>query len=326
MQKELYIGFDTSNYTTSLAVCDSAHNVIANLKCPLAVKKGERGLRQSDAVFSHIKNIPEIAQKLRNVLSGFQHETRFEAAAASFTPRDSDGSYMPCFLVGRSIAETVCALLGVPLYPTSHQAGHIVAAANSACHSNGLDLTDFLNHEFLALHVSGGTTDLLHVRPDRDKIVYIEHVGGSADANAGQIIDRTGVRLGFEFPCGQQLDKEAQSFGRKVKGLTTSVKGLNCNLSGLENKALDLINRGAPSNEVSAYVLAFIAKTVKTLVLNAFDVYGKLPVIFAGGVMSSAYIKSLIGDLGYFSEPQYSADNAAGVAVIASILHKRSKE
>lgn len=322
--KELFIGFDTSNYTTSVAICDRSGNILANLKCPLPVAEGERGLRQSEAVFAHVKNFPELAQKVRAVVSDLGNDFEIVAGACSFTPRSIEGSYMPCFLVGRAVAETVCAFLGVPLYETSHQAGHIMAAASSACRNYSLPLSDIMTKEHIALHVSGGTTDILYVKPDQLHIFQIERIGGTADANAGQIIDRTGVRLGFSFPCGPQLDRAALEHEGKITVGKLSVNGLEFNLSGLENKAETMIKKGAEATEVSAFVLEYIARSIEKVLNNVFDLYGKLPVIFAGGVMSSAYIKNRLGHLGLFSDPQYSADNASGVAIIAKTFFERS--
>lgn len=322
MRKQLFIGFDTSNYTTSLGICDINGNVLANLKCPLPVNEGQRGLRQSEAVFAHIKNFPAISEKLREFTSDLSGEYEFVAASVSATPRSSEGSYMPCFLTGIAVAEMVSAFLNIPLYKTSHQTGHIIAAASSALHDSDSSLEEYLSNDFLALHVSGGTTDLLYVKPDNDLILNIERIGGSSDANAGQIVDRTGVRLGFKFPCGPRIDEAATQFEGKIKGIVPSVKGLEFNLSGLENIAERMIKNGNSNNEISAYVLEYIAKSIEKVLNNAFLVYGNMPVLFAGGVMSSQYIRKKLSKYGLFSESQYSSDNAAGVAVIASLLHK----
>lgn len=323
MDKKLFIGFDTSNYTTSLAICDINGKILGNFKCPLRVKEGQRGLRQSEAVFAHIKNFPIIAKHLRDFLSTLNGEYEFAAAAVSSTPRSTQGSYMPCFLSGKAVAESVCAFLDIPLYETSHQVGHVIAATASALEYYDIKLSDFILDDFIALHVSGGTTDILYVKHDEDNILHIERIGGSSDANAGQIIDRTGVRLGFNFPCGPYLDESAIKFEGKIKGLSTSVKGLEFNLSGLENIAEKLIKSSHEPSEVSAYVLEYISQSVNKAVNNAFKVYGKLPVVFAGGVMSSKYIKNRLSHLGMFSEPQYSADNAAGVALVSALHYKR---
>ncbi len=326
MTKKLFIGIDTSNYTTSVAICDESGNILTNLKRLLPVKEGERGLRQSEAVFAHVKNFPDIAEMLKEFLSSLTYKAEYSAIAVSATPRDADGSYMPCFLVGVALAEMLSATLQIPLYKTSHQVGHILAAASSAVGGDKTELDSLLSEKHIALHVSGGTTDLLLVSPDNENIAAIERIGGSSDANAGQIIDRTGVRLGFPFPCGPFIDEAALRYGKKAKGIAVSVKGLECNLSGLENKALKLIEEEKSIEEVSTYVLEFIAKSIEKMVSNAFEVYGKKKVVFAGGVMSSRYIKNRLSYLGMFSEPQYSSDNASGVAIAASILFGKDAE
>ena len=265
MTKKLFIGIDTSNYTTSVAICDESGNILTNLKRLLPVKEGERGLRQSEAVFAHVKNFPIIAEKLNVFLSSLSYKAEYSAIAVSATPRSTEGSYMPCFLVGVALAEMLSAVLNIPLYKTSHQVGHILAAASSAVGGDKNTLFGILAESHYALHVSGGTTDLLLVAPDNEKIVSVERIGGSSDANAGQIIDRTGVRLGFPFPSGPYIDEAAVRFGGKAKGVAVSVKGTDCNMSGLENKALRLIDENKSIEEVSAYLLEYIAKSIEKM-------------------------------------------------------------
>lgn len=320
----LFLGFDTSNYTTSASVCDADGRVLANLKCPLPVAAGERGLRQSDAVFAHIKNAPTIAEQLREALRELGGAKAIRAAAVSAYPRSVEGSYMPCFLVGRAIAECVCAVLDIPLFESSHQHGHIMAAAASACRNSGISHDVLLSGEHLALHVSGGTTELLHVMPDDTSVFNVEHIGGTCDANAGQIIDRIGVRLGYRFPCGPSMDLAALEYGEKISVGKLSVKGLSFNLSGLENKAVAMLEAGDGAERVAAFVLAYIARSIERIVKNARERCGELSVVFAGGVMSSRYIRSLIGGLGYFADAEFSSDNAAGAALIAARLYAKA--
>lgn len=307
----LFCGIDTSNYTTSAALCDEGGNIVANIKIPLPVKPGERGLRQSDAVFAHIKNLPEITKRLKNELG----DRSLTAVAVSSKPRDAEDSYMPCFLSGVSAAGMLALGANVPLYYTSHQQGHIMAAYSTSGAESDLVLKKF--GSFIAFHVSGGTTECVRVIPGQNEFL-IELLGGTADLNAGQAIDRVGVALGLKFPCGPAMEELAKAYQGKIKGLKTSVNEYLCNLSGLENNALRMINSEVAKEEVCAYVFEFIAKTLKKLASNAREVHGDLPIIWAGGVMSNSIIKSRLSELGnvYFTEPQYSADNAAGVALI----------
>ena len=190
------LGLDTSNYTTSAALFDTADGTVKQVKRLLPVKKGELGLRQSDAVFHHTRQLPEIITKL--------FEDCGEAPAAvgvSVRPRNIDGSYMPCFLCGEGLADSLGAVNGIPVYKTSHQVGHILAALYSA------DRLDLAGERFIAFHVSGGTTDCLLAEPDEENIVRATELGTSLDLKAGQAVDRVGLMLGLDFPCGRGLKR-----------------------------------------------------------------------------------------------------------------------
>lgn len=320
----LFIGIDTSNYTTSAAVCDEYGEILLNAKVPLPVREGERGLRQSDAVFHHVKNMPEAAGKVRQFLDGAVDS--ITAIGCSTVPRDSEGSYMPCFLAGLASAEMLSATHGVPLYKVSHQAGHIMAALSSACRNHGENLEHMLGERFIAFHVSGGTTDVLLCEPDEEKVFRITQIGGSHDINGGQAIDRTGVRMGLAFPCGAEMDKAALTFEGRLNKPKLSVNGTWCNLSGLENKAAQLYDETGDIAMVSAYTLDFIAKTLEQITIGAVELCGNIPIIYAGGVMSSSYIRRTLSKYGMFADAQYSSDNAAGTAALAAVIHKRQQK
>lgn len=311
LEKSLFLGIDTSNYTTSAALADGDGNILVNLKRLLPVKEGERGLRQSDALFAHTKNLPLIMGELKAYLDGVRDGARIIAVGCSATPRDVEGSYMPCFLSGVVAAETACAVLGCQKYTFSHQNGHIMAALYSSGKTELLD-----GHEpFAAFHVSGGTTELLLVTPHKNGF-SVEQIGGSADMNAGQAIDRTGVMMGMRFPCGREM--ESICADQPYKKGKISVKGLECNLSGLENLAEKLYKETGDRALTSAFCFDFIADTLYKLTENLREKYPDIPVIFAGGVMSNKRIAARLGALGnvYFSAPEFSADNAAGIALL----------
>lgn len=307
MSDVCYLGIDTSNYTTSLAFCNADGQIIANLKRPLAVDVGERGLRQSDAVFQHTKNLPLLFASARELFEAYKPI----AIGVSATPRKQKDSYMPCFLAGVSVAQALSATLGVTLYSFSHQNGHIMAAAYSAGVADRL-----IGHEFLAFHVSGGTTEVLHVIPDESDF-RCEIVGGTKDINAGQAIDRSGVAMGLAFPCGPALERMALSFEGRIEKKKICVDRAFCNLSGVENMALSMIEKGEPKEKVAAFVLDFVGRTLKAMTEAVRDEFPGLPVLYAGGVMSCGILKEMLKAPGsYFSESAFSADNAAGVALL----------
>jgi N6-L-threonylcarbamoyladenine synthase len=318
----LFLGIDTSNYTTSAALAEPDGRILLNCRLPLPVREGERGLRQSDAVFHHVRNLPEAARHVRQTLSSLP-DAELNAAGVSDRPRDAEGSYMPCFLAGVAAAETAAAVHGIPLYRFSHQAGHVMAAVNSVCRNGEGEREAYLGRPFLAFHVSGGTTDLLLVEPDEEKIFRVTQAGGSKDINGGQAVDRTGVRMGMAFPCGAEMDRAALTFEGKLPASSISVDGTRCCLSGLENKAAQLWEKSGDVSLVSAYTLDFIARTVKAMTDGALREYGPLPVLYAGGVMSSRYIRGILRPYGAFADAVYSSDNAAGVACLAAEAHRR---
>ena len=235
------LGFDTSNYTTSVAFYDNGE--IIQKKRLLPVKEGERGIRQSDAVFHHTKAYAELLQEVLSSCSG-----AIKAVGASITPTTQAGSYMPCFLVGENAARTVASVLNVPFYSFSHQQGHIAAALYSA------KRTDLLEKRFLAFHISGGTTDLVLCEPDEDKIIKITPISSSNDLKAGQAVDRIGVKMGIPFPAGIGLENLAQKSDKTFKNKIKLYDGF-CSLSGLENKCLKMLENGETKEDTAKFLL-----------------------------------------------------------------------
>lgn len=308
MTSTCFVGIDTSNYTTSAAVCTPEGEVIANIKAPLPVKDGECGLRQSDAVFAHVRNLPGVMEQLRRAVSG----KSVLAVGCSVRPREAEGSYMPCFLAGRAAAQAFAAAIDAPVYEFSHQDGHIMAAV----YSSGAEQT-LLAAPFAAFHVSGGTTEVLHVSP-RENGFAVKLVGETADLNAGQAIDRVGVMMGLQFPCGKEMERLADAFGGKIPKPRISVKNGNCNLSGLQNLAEKLWRESGDRGAVSSFVLEFIGETLRVMTAQLDEKYPDLPIVYAGGVMSNRRLQAKLGARAdtYFAEPAFSADNAAGIALL----------
>ena len=298
-----YIGIDTSNYTTSVASFDGCSGTdYARL---LPVKQGELGLRQSDAVFAHIKSLPELSGWLFSDISG-----EIAAVGVSTRPRAVDGSYMPCFMVGYSHAKMLSDALGVPLVEVSHQQGHVAASLWSA---GRLDLMD---RPHLAWHLSGGTTELLLVEPD-GRNVRCTKIGGTTDISAGQLIDRTGQLLGLPFPAGKHLDALAGESGDLFK---VKCPGLEFSLSGVQNKVQQYSESHSPA-ETAAYCLNSVCFAVKKATENALAQYKGLEVVLSGGVASNSRLRAVMEPLhAVFGAPQYSTDNAMGVAILANRL------
>lgn len=305
------LGIDTSNYTTSVCVYDSESGVIIQRRRLLPVKHGEKGLRQSDAVFHHTAQLYPLVRELFEEYGG-----EIDAVGVSERPRDVQGSYMPCFLVGVNAANCIAAALHKPVYGFSHQAGHIAAALFSLDKSKSQNF----NKEFIAFHVSGGTSEMLLVSPDSERTFDIKIIGKTLDLNCGQAIDRAGVMMGLDFPCGRQMEALALASGEKYNP-KVSVNGGDCCLSGLENQCRKMFDNGETNENISRYCFDFVGKTIEKMTEHALSELGSLPLIYAGGVMSNSIIRSrLLGKFkAEFALPELSCDNAAGIAVLAAM-------
>lgn len=301
------LGLDTSNYTTSTARWQDG--VITQQKKLLPVQHGQLGLRQSDAVFHHVQQLPDLLEAL--LADKPLHELR--AVGCSTRPRSIEGSYMPCFTVGHGTARALAAACGVPLYTFSHQQGHIAAALWSA---NRLDL---LGQRFLAFHVSGGTTEAVLIAPQGEDPFCATLCAQSLDLKGGQAVDRVGKLLGLPFPAGPALEALAAQAQQSFH-VRPSMKGADCSLSGIENRCKRMAVDGVPAPDIARFCLDSILAALDAMAAALLREYPGLPIVFAGGVMSNAYLRSALEEkyAACFAAPAFSADNAAGVAVLAA--------
>ena len=274
------LGLDTSNYTTSAALLDLEHGTVQQAKQLLPVKAGEAGLRQSDAVFHHTRQLPDMLEQLAPQMAAEE----LCAIGVSARPRNLEGSYMPCFLTGLGTARGIAAVTGVPLHVTSHQIGHVLAALYSA------KKLELCRAPFLAFHVSGGTTDSLYCEPDAADFLRITPCGTSLDLKAGQAIDRVGLQLGLQFPCGAALEQLALQSRVSYK-IKPSMQGANCSLSGVENQVDKRLQAGDAPADIARFVLSSVSAALQGMVQAVFAEYGQLPLLFAGGVMSNTILR-----------------------------------
>ena len=297
------IGIDTSNYTTSIAWFDGVDG--ENCSKLLPVRQGELGLRQSDAVFAHIKSLPELSGRL------FSHieKQNITAVGVSTRPRAVEGSYMPCFMVGYSHAKLLADSLHVPLVEVSHQQGHVAASLWSAGHMELMDCPH------LAWHLSGGTTELLLVEPE-GKNVRCTKIGGTTDISAGQLIDRTGQLLELPFPSGKHLDALSREASMK-EVFKVKCSDMAFSLSGVQNKVQQFHAAHNDPAETAGYALRCVAQAVFKASEQAMKAYPGLRIVFSGGVASNSLLREVLHPLNpVFSPPQFATDNAMGVAVL----------
>ncbi len=312
------LGIDTSCYTTSAALVSTSGRLIASSRRLLVVKEGARGLMQSEGVFQHVKNLPDMIREVMDQAG----DAQICAVCASVRPRPAEESYMPVFRTGEGQARAAAALLRVPFYATNHQQGHVRAAMVDSGIEGG--------EPFLALHLSGGTTELLYCEGEK-----LTLLGGSLDLHAGQLVDRTGVRLKMPFPAGPYLEKLAMQ--GKAQGLIgVSVKGVNCCLAGAENKTAKWIEAGEMTREqIAAEVFDFLARTIERTIEAACKQTGAKQALLAGGVASSTLLRDMLRERAKkrrldcrlcFARPELSGDNAVGVALLGAQAYNKERK
>lgn len=311
MKSKYFIGIDTSAYTTSIAVIDEHNNLICDYRKVLSVKKGCKGLRQQEAIFQHIKNIPDFIEELSKEVD----IKKVQAVGVSYRPRNIDTSYMPVFLVSQSIGKIISNILNVPFKEFSHQEGHIAAGIL------GCNLQD--KNEFLSLHISGGTTEILHVT--KQKFGYdIKIIGGTKDISFGQFIDRLGVKLGIDFPCGKDLEAISRK-GNVIDSKIPLRKNDDTwfNLSGLETFFIKVIDsKKYLKEDICKSILYTIKSILFEITNNSINKYNINDVLIVGGVASNNYIKHELlnsmdkGNL-YFPLSNYCSDNAIGISYLS---------
>ena len=326
--EHIYFGLDTSNYRTSAAAVNSRGEILFSRAELLEVRKGERGLRQSDAFFAHSNRLPVYIENL------FESTEASSVAAigVSEMPRRVEGSYMPCFLAGVNAAKEIGSALGVPVYGFSHQEGHAAAVLGRQ------------EEKVIFMHLSGGTTEFLICVPD-EYGYDMQIAGGTKDISIGQLIDRTGVALGYAFPSGAYLDEIAHEVLAeagfsiaeiKLPGLMPKISlpdDAFFNLSGAETKLLRRIGAGVTEDEARMLITELfisMSRLLGTAADRLAEDHGIGRVCMAGGVASSRTVRKLISSERHradirFGAPELSGDNAVGAALLAKRIHETGK-
>jgi N6-L-threonylcarbamoyladenine synthase len=302
------LGIDTSCYTTSISIVDTKGSVVFDKRKMLKVKHGQRGLQQSQAYYQHNDNLVQLMSDIKPIMKNIK------SIGVSTKPRPICDSFMPVFKAGHNAAKILSFALDIPLVQTSHQEGHIMAGLYSA---KGPE-----SQSFLCVHVSGGTSDVLEVTRCVGHGFTVNTLGGTQDLNAGQFIDRVGVALGMDFPCGKEMEQLARK-GKTGSILPSSVKGRHMSFSGPETMAQRLIKQGVPKEDIALSVFLCIARSLLKVLNNCYQEKTKFDnILFVGGVSSNTYIREYLkAKLNnkfrlYFAQPYFSVDNAVGVALL----------
>ena len=308
---DISLGIDTSCYTTSVAALDGAGRLVAEARIPLAVKPGGKGLAQSEMVFQHVRNLPLVMERLRHLTGPGANVV---SVGTSIRPRPIEGSYMPVFLVGSGAAKTIGAALECPVYEISHQENHVLAGMWSSGEN--------FDPDFLAVHVSGGTTEILHIHQTAT-LFQVDLLGGTGDLHAGQFIDRVGVALGLPFPAGPHLEQlAAETNTDKIPLTPVAVSGMQISFSGPESHVKRWLDTSPPAADVAASVQLCIAESLQQALMTAIDQTGVGTILLVGGVAANRFIRMHIAERLHccrevklrWPSPEFSGDNAVGAA------------
>ncbi|SMP48483.1 O-sialoglycoprotein endopeptidase [Anoxynatronum buryatiense] len=321
---EAVLAFDTSNYTTSIALMDTSYQLLDQRRQLLTVTEGKRGLRQSEALFQHVRELPVLLKSMESALS----QVCLKAVGYSNRPRDIEGSYMPVFLAGESLARSVAVIHQVPCFSYSHQEGHLAAGLWSL----GLEM----NRPFYALHLSGGTTELLRVAPTREVGYTAVVVAQTSDISLGQLIDRLGVAMGLSFPAGPALEKLAQKNELPLIEIPFSIHQnqnsqkhgchLELSLSGPETFLQRCLQSGMHSNEqLAASIFHFSGILLGKLMKKAWTLEPLTSLLTVGGVASNCLVRETMETFLkklpltiHHAQQEFCSDNAAGTAVLTA--------
>ena len=305
------LAVDTSNYTTSAAIMDPDGRLLAEQRRLLEVPSGKRGLRQSDALFQHVKELPALLESMTRECEPFT----LEAVGFSQRPRNVEGSYMPVFLAGESLARSVAALHSIPCYGFSHQEGHVAAGLWSL----GLHTSQ----PFFALHLSGGTTELLEVTPDKDGHLDCRILSDTSDISLGQLIDRVGVAMGLPFPAGPAMEQLAVECGRPPFPIASSITEGRISLSGPETFLMGQVAQNTDPQWLSKSIFHFSGELLANMVKKAVPVDQPALLLTVGGVAANGILRlSLAEGLSdlpvtiHHATPVYCSDNAVGTAYL----------
>jgi N6-L-threonylcarbamoyladenine synthase len=316
---KLFLGMDTSCYTTSVAVMDDQACLVAQKRKLLCVSQGKRGLAQSEMVFQHTRSLPQLFHEVIQELPG----RSFQSVGVSSCPRPVADSYMPAFLVGKGYAEVIALSQGIPCHGLSHQENHIYAGLWS--------VGEKLANEFLALHVSGGTTELVKVERTGPSL-KLTLLAATTDISAGQLIDRMGVKLSLPFPAGPQLEKLAATSQRIFKkgDLPIAFHDGRLSFSGPETHLTQLIAKGQDAADIACRTQWIVAETLSRLIQRAMKDTGLTDVLLVGGVMSNQFLRDYLVRAAakvyqhsqlFFAQKEFSSDHAVGAAYFSFLQH-----
>jgi N6-L-threonylcarbamoyladenine synthase len=320
----LILGIETSCDETGLALLDSEHGLLAQqLHSQIDMHVAYGGVVPELASRDHIRRVLPLLDRVAEAAQ--RDVAQIDAIAVTAGP-----GLAGALLVGASIGHALGYALDRPVYQVHHMEGHLLSPLLSR------PAPEF---PFVALLVSGGHTQLLHVCGWGNYRL----LGETVDDAAGEAFDKTAQLLGLEYPGGPAVSRLAEFGDPGAVKLPRPMLGsgdLNFSFSGLKTAVLTAVRRAGKNNvceqERADIARAFVEAIVDVLVtkaLRALDQTGLKTLVVAGGVGANEQLRARLqlelegrGGKVFFPPLDLCTDNGAMIALAGLAQLKRTRE
>ncbi|MDC0423577.1 tRNA (adenosine(37)-N6)-threonylcarbamoyltransferase complex transferase subunit TsaD [Methylophilaceae bacterium] len=315
----LVLGIETSCDETGVALYDSKKGLLGHtLHSQIKLHAAYGGVVPELASRDHISHIIPLIDQLLE-------DQSLQIEAIDSIAYTSGPGLSGALLVGSCVAEAMACSLNIPSIPIHHLEGHLLAPMLEE---------ESPSFPFLALLVSGGHSQLIHVKAIGDYSI----LGDTLDDAAGEAFDKTAQLLGLGYPGGLALSNLAEKgspFFTLPRPLLNS-HGFNFSFSGLKTAVLTLVKKQAVLNESIKANIAYEFQEAITdvLVKKSFLALKHLnldQLVVSGGVGANKQLRKKLTQLSlknnfkvFFPAFEFCTDNGAMIALAGSLRYHLS--
>ena len=311
----LVLGIETSCDETSVAIYDSNKGIIGSkIFSQIDIHSKFGGVVPELASRNHLLKVKPLFDEVIEK-SGIFHKD-LDLIGVTSSP-----GLIGALFVGLSFAKGLGYSNNIPVIPINHLTGHILSAEME---------NEELSTPYAGLIISGGHTHLYYV----DEAYNFELLSNTIDDAIGESFDKVTKMLGFTYPGGPFIEKEAlKGDENKVPYPIPMPKSDNFSFSGLKTAVLNSINKNRYNK--SDVAASFQKTAVDALILKVFRLLKKKNIkdlVIAGGVACNGYLRKRFNDESskkginiYFPSPKLCTDNGDMIAFAAyKLYHKRN--
>ena len=317
----LILGIETSCDETGIALYDSNKGLLGHtLHSQIDLHAEYGGVVPELASRDHIRYIIPLINQLLN-------KTSIAKEAINAIAYTAGPGLSGALLVGSTVGESLSFALGIPSIPVHHLEGHLLAPM----------LEDKKPvFPFLALLVSGGHTQIIHVK----RIGQYDIVGDTLDDAAGEAFDKTAQLLGLGYPGGAALSKLAES-GKPKYDLPKPMlhsKDFDFSFSGLKTAVLTLVKKQPElTDTIKANIAASFQESITEVLiyktLKAMNFLNLNQIVVSGGVGANKQLREKLTKSSqennfklFFPSLEFCTDNGAMIALAGYLRHSLSEK